>query len=86
MAGSKPQGKPISWFVTTRKGQMTLFVNVVALLFAVAVIVNILRGKLALELGFGFLSVSVFAWFGIAHKAIDAIAKEDAAEKGSGSS
>lgn len=76
-----PKPSPLAWFFTSRKGLLTLFVFAVAMLFALAITVKVVRGSMTAEAGFAFVSVVLLGWFGVAFKTIDAISREDVAEK-----
>lgn len=76
---SKPS--PHAWFFSSRKGLLTLFAFVVALIFAVLVGVKVAQDKLTLEAGLAFIGGGLLGFLMIVFKAIDAISKEDVAEK-----
>lgn len=69
---------PFGWFFASRKGLLTLFTFIVAVVFAVVVGVQVVRDKITVEAGLGFCGGGLLAWFAIAFKTIDAIEKEPA--------
>lgn len=76
---SKPS--PFGWLFASRKGLLTVFVLFVAVLFALAVAIMMVRGKIDANAGFALIGAGLLGWFGVAFKTIDAISKEDVAEK-----
>jgi len=80
-APQKPS--PLAWFFTSRKGLLTLFVLLVAVIFAVLVGVKVAQDKLSVEAGLTICGTMLLGWFAVAFKTIDAISKEDVAEKSS---
>lgn len=75
---------PLTWFLGSRKGLLTLFTFVVAAMFAGLVGLKVAQDKITTEAGLAFCGGGILAWFAIAFKAIDAIEKEDSAAKASG--
>ena len=76
---SKPS--PLAWFFTSRKGLLTLFVLVVAVMFAALVGLKVAQDKIGVEAGLTLAGGALLGWFAIAFKTIDAISREDVAEK-----
>lgn len=79
MADPKPS--PLGWFFASRKGLLTLFVLVVAVMFALLVGVKVWQDKLSVEAGMTMVGGALLGWFAVAFKTIDAISREDVAEK-----
>lgn len=77
---------PYAWFLSTRKGMLTLLVIVMALLLEVAIVVLTIRGRMtvesAIQTSLGTLFTSVLGVVA----AISGVAKEDAAAKSASTS
>lgn len=78
-----PKPSPLAWFFTSRKGLLTLFVLVVAVMFALLVGLKVAQDKMSVDAGFALVGTVLLGWFAVAFKTIDAISKEDVAEKSS---
>ena len=76
--------KPLAWFVTSRKGLLTVFVLFVAVMFAALVGLKVAQDKIGVEAGLTLTGGALLGWFAVAFKTIDAISKEDVAEKSKG--
>lgn len=72
---------PLAWFFSSRKGLLTLFVLLVAVMFAGLVGLKVAQDKIGVEAGLTLVGGALLGWFAIAFKTIDAISKEDVAEK-----
>ena len=72
---------PTAWFLSTRKGMLTLLVLVMALLLEIVIVVQAIRGRMtvesAIQTSLGTLFTSVLGVVA----SISGIAKEDAAAK-----
>jgi len=77
---------PLAWFFSSRKGLLTLFVLLVAVMFAALVGLKVAQDKIGVEAGLTLVGGALLGWFAIAFKTIDAISKEDVAEKSVGKS
>lgn len=79
---AEEQKKASNWFTSTRKGIMISFAMALVLILTIGLVVTAVLGKMDWDKALGLVTTSVIGIFILLAKNAEAIATEDAAEKG----
>lgn len=84
MPDPAPKQSPYAWFITTRRGLLTLVAMLASLAIVAAFAVPMVRGRMDPTMGSTALGAALFGFYFVAFKAIDSLTKDNGGSSSEG--